>query len=103
MSASGTAFTLGTGGYWKEICSGKHDELDEKGALASCTMFILGFEAGAILQARESKTTPTLCRSLNPNKLPAEYVTFVNSNKKYEEMNVLDVLLEFTKDDKCDV
>jgi len=103
LSVSGTAFNLGTGGYWKDVCSGKHDELNEKGAIASCTIFLLGYQVGAVEQAKQSKVTPLLCHSLNPNTLPTEYIAFVNSNKKYEEMDVLGVLLAFTNGNKCDV
>ena len=103
LSVSGTAFSLGTGGSWKDICSGKHDELNEKGAVASCTIFLLGYQVGAVEQAKQSKVAPLLCHSLNPKTLPIEYITFVNSNKKYEEMDVLDVLLAFTIGNKCDV
>ena len=102
-SVSATAFSLGTGGYWRDICSGIHDELDEKSSIATCTMFLLGYQAGAIEQAKDSKVKPTLCRSFNPNTLPKEFVMFVNSNKKYKKMDVLDVLLRFTKGNKCGV
>jgi hypothetical protein len=102
-SVSATSFTLGTGGSWRDICSGKHDELNEIGSIASCTIFLLGYQAGAIEQARVSKVKPLLCRSFNPNTLPKEFIMFVNSNKKYEEMDVLGVLLEFTKGNECNV
>jgi hypothetical protein len=103
QNASGTAFTLGSGGYWKDVCAGKHDELNEKGAIASCTIFLLGYQVGAVEQAKQSKVTPLLCHTLNPNTLPSKYIAFVNSDKKYEDMDVLDVLLAFTNGNKCNV
>lgn len=103
LNVNGTAFTLGTGGYWRDVCLGKHDELNEKGSIAACTMLLLGYQAGAVEQARENKVKPSLCRTLDPNALPKVFAEFVNSDKKYEEMNVLDVLLTFTRSNKCGV
>jgi hypothetical protein len=103
VTTHGTAFTLGDGITWKNICMGVHDELDEKSAIASCTMLLLGYQAGAIEQSRISKTPVSLCKSFNPNTLPKEFVAFVNSNKKYEKMDVLGVLLEFTKGNACGI
>ncbi|MFS1423110.1 hypothetical protein [Shewanella sp. 10N.286.48.B5] len=101
--ASATAFTLGTGGYWKKICSGMHDEFDSKSAIASCTMLLLGYQVGAFEQAKLLSKPATLCRSFNPNTLPQEFVDFVNSNSSFEEMDVLDVLLQFAKGGRCGV
>ncbi len=103
LNASGTGFSFGTGGYWRDICTGVHDELNQDGAIATCTMFLLGYQSGALEQARESRVKPLLCHSLDPNALPADFVVFVNSNIKYEKMNVLGVMLAFTKGNKCGV
>ncbi len=101
--ASATAFTLGKGGYWKQICSGVHDELDSKSAIASCTMLLLGYQVGASEQAKLLSKPATLCRSLDPNSLPEEFVDFVNSDELFEKMDVLDVLLRFAKGGRCGV
>ena len=103
INVNGTAFTLGTGGYWKDVCAGKHGELNQKAAVASCTIFLLGYQVGAVEQAKQSKVTPLLCHSLNPKTLPSKFIAFVNSNKKYEDMDILGVLLAFTIGNKCDV
>ena len=63
----------------------------------------MGYQVGAVEQAKQSKVPPMLCHSLNPKTLPTEYIAFVNSNKKYEKMDVLEVLLAFTIGNKCDV
>ncbi|MCH1929930.1 hypothetical protein L9G16_07035 [Shewanella sp. A25] len=103
MSCHGTAFTLGDGATWKSICSGVHDDLDEKSAIASCTMFLLGYQAGAVEQARENNVPVLFCKSFNPNTLPNEFVAFVTSNIKFEKMDILSVLSEFTKGNECGI
>ncbi len=103
VAAHGTAFTLGDGTTWKNICAGIHDELDEKSAIASCAMFLLGYQAGAVQQARASNVPVLYCKSFNPNTLPNDFVAFVNSNVKYEKMNVLAVLSEFAKGGSCGI
>ena len=104
FAAHSTAFTLNDGAYWRDVCSGIHDDLDEKSAVASCTMFILGYQAGAYQQAKVNNQPPLFCRAFNPNTLPKEFVTFIKSNAKYEKMNIFEVLAEFTKKDgSCDL
>ncbi|MCL6415116.1 hypothetical protein MIB92_05595 [Aestuariirhabdus sp. Z084] len=102
-SAQATAFTLGDGLTWRGICSGVHEGMDSQSAIASCTMLLLGYQAGAVEQSRLNDNPVSLCRSFNPNTLPKEFVAFVNSNKKFQEMDVLDVLLEFTKGNACGI
>lgn len=103
ITAHGSTFTLGDGITWKNICTGIHDDLDRKSAIASCTMFILGYQAGAIEPSKASKAPISFCRDFNPNTLPHEFVVFVSSDRKYEKMNVLTVMLEFTKRYRCGI
>jgi len=103
VTANGTGFTLGDGETWRDMCSGVHDELDKKSAIASCTIFLLGYQAGAVEQAKINKTSVSLCKSFNPDTLPQQFVIFVSSNKKYQKMDVLDVLIEFTKGNACGI
>lgn len=102
-SVNATAFTLGDGNSWREICSGIHDELDSQSAIASCTMLLLGYQAGAVEQSKLNGMPVSLCKSFNPNALPQEFVDFVNSSKNYQKMDVLGVLLEFTKGNECGI
>ncbi len=103
FNASSTVFSLGDGSTWKRICLGVHDELNQQGAIASCTILLLGYQVGAVEQAKTSGTPVSLCRSLNPNTLPTEFVEFINSDEKYAKMDVLDVLHMFTKGNECGI
>ena len=104
FTSNGTAFSFGDGNYWKNICSGIHDELDKKGAIASCTMFLMGYQVGAYEQSRVSGASLMLCRkNMNPNTMAKEFINFVNSDKKYVYMDVLDVLREFNGNNTCSI
>ncbi len=100
-TVSGAGFSLGNGGLWKDICSGKSEEFSAEASIAICQMFLLGYQAGAVEQAKVSSVQPTLCRSLDPDTLPQEFVEFVASNKETEEMDILDVLLKFAEGQSC--
>ncbi|WP_144391798.1 hypothetical protein [Pleionea sediminis] len=86
--SAATGFTYGTGGYWRDVCVGKHNELSEQGSIAACTTLLIGYQAGAAEQARQSKVKPSLCRTHDPNELPKAFVKFVNSDSRDEEMSV---------------
>jgi hypothetical protein len=83
------------------MCSGKSEEYSKEAPIAMCQTFLLGYQAGAVEQAKVSAVQPKLCRSLDIETLPQEFIDFVESNKETEEMDILDVLLKFTDGQGC--
>jgi hypothetical protein len=69
-NAFGSGFSFGTGESWLEICSGENDDLGREGSVATCMMFISGFQAGAVEQSKLNNEQPYYCRELDPQKHP---------------------------------
>ncbi len=99
-----TAFSMGTGEHWIEMCTGKSTAYPGNTEQEVCYITMLSYQVGALTQALEFNKSPTLCSNLSEEELAKGFVAFIQADSSRKSQNFLELYPSYLRGlDDCEV